>query len=114
MLLTKILDGIIKVTAVKKVLIVISLLLLITVNITGCGNKGLTTEQRQTYINMAIEFENKALQAQKQAEELWTFSYQRGFLDSQREALVDGAKAKEDLASEYRQQALKYRELAAK
>lgn len=75
---------------------------------------GMSSTQRQAYIKMAIDYDNKALQELASAKVLRDASYERGYTDSQRQAIVDSAKAKEDLASEYRQQALKYRELAAK
>jgi hypothetical protein len=99
---------------VKKVLLTaISLLLLMTVSITGCSNNGLTAEQRQTYINMAIDYENKAAEAQQLSDDAWAACL-KTINSSQKQALESLAKEKQDLASEYRQQALKYRELAAK
>jgi hypothetical protein len=78
----------------------------------GCG--GLSAQERQGYLDKASSYEQAANQMQKEAGELRSSSYIRGLSDSQRQAVVASAKAKEDLASEYRQQALKYRELAAK
>jgi hypothetical protein len=111
--LTKILSGVIRWTVKKVLLITISLLLLMTVNIAGCGNKGLTAEQRQTYINMAVDYENKAVQAQQLSDEAWKAAL-ASTSTSGRQLLEALAKEKQDLASEYRGQALKYRESAAK
>jgi uncharacterized lipoprotein NlpE involved in copper resistance len=98
---------------VKKVSIVLALLLLVAFGIMGCDNKGLTEAQRQAYINLAIDYENKALQAQQASDEAWKACL-ASTSTSGRQALESMAKEKQDLASEYRQQALKYRELAVK
>jgi hypothetical protein len=76
-------------------------------------NSKLLAEQRRDYLDKAIDYETKAAKLVTDSDNLWVIAVQRVNIELTNSA-PEMTKQWLDLASEYRQQALKYRELAAK
>lgn len=93
-------------------IIVLCLLFATPLALAGCGG-GLSDEQRENYLQVAEEYEAKAIKQQSSANEFWE---RLPALTGNREAYemwLEMSKHHDKLAEEYRQQARHYRTLAA-
>ena len=98
-------------------LIIVACLLFATpLALAGCGG-GLSDEQRENYLQMAKEYEVKATEHQRLADKFWGISLEirpsSQYNIELKKSVEAQAKRHDDMAKEYRQQALHYRTLAA-
>ncbi len=98
-------------------LIIVACLLFTTLPVlSGCGS-GISTQQRESYLQMAKEYEVKANEAQANAD-VYRAAIPKlsasALYDDKRRSFETVAKQYDDTAAQYRQLALKYRELATK
>ncbi len=97
-------------------IIVACLFLTVLPVLSGCGN-GISTQQRESYLQMAKDYEAKATVEETLATTFRNAAnklpYSSGY-DDKRRSFETQAKQCDDNAENYRQLALKYRDLAAK
>lgn len=94
-------------------LIIVACLLFATpLALAGCGG-GISDEQREYYLKMAKEYEAKAIEQQKLADEFWE-SLPEASQDSEAyKTWLEVCERHDELAEDYRQQAIQYSTLAA-
>ena len=98
-------------------IIMACLLFVAPLALAGCGG-GLSKEQRQTYLQLAVSYESKAKEAQLLADASRQAALEirpSGTYNTElRRSYEARAKQYDDVAQDYRELAVKYRELATK
>jgi hypothetical protein len=102
----------------RKFWIIISIVIVLTIVGAVAGyfsfkHNQFISVQRQQYLDMASDYDSKASQTAEQAQILRNAALKASYLNL-KQLYLDEAKHLDDLASEYRDQALKYRQLASK
>ncbi len=94
-------------------LIIMACLLFATpLALAGCGG-GISDEQREYYRQMAEEYEVKAIEQQRLADEFWEYLPETFHDSGAYRTWLEICERHDELAEEYRQQAYHYNTLAA-